>query len=173
MLRCLLVLMTIIAQSRMYGILYTSFCLPMQWPAAKTPELREWGWGPISNGDAIDTLRKKMIDIVNDTTKVLDKGFMMNMFSKYIDALPPFQQYWEHLFEKNQLRVIVAESSATVLQFAKLRKELFHPSDVTNAATDECLGMSCTMRQRQCESICLYWDLLYPIRDVQRMLRRI
>jgi hypothetical protein len=33
----------------------------------------------------------------------------------------------------------VAESGATALQFAKLRKERFHPSDVTNAATDECL----------------------------------
>ncbi len=40
------------------------------------------------------------MDIVNDPTKVLDEGFMMNMSSKYIDALPPFQEYWEHLFEK-------------------------------------------------------------------------
>ncbi len=140
MLRCLFVLMTseeIIAQFRLYGILHISFCLPIQWLAAKTQELREWGWGPISNGDAIDTLREKMMDLINDPTKVLDKGFMMNMFSKYIDELPPFQEYWEHLFEKKQVRVLVAESSAMVLHFAKLRKELFHPSDVTNAATDE------------------------------------
>jgi hypothetical protein len=103
LLRCVFMLMTseeIIAQSRLYRILYISSCLPMQRLAAKTPELREWGWGPISNGDAIDTLHKKMIGIVNDSTKVLDKGFMMNMFSKYIDALPPFQEYWEHLFEE-------------------------------------------------------------------------
>jgi hypothetical protein len=75
LLRCLFMLMTseeIIAQSRLYGILYISFCLPMRWLAAKTPELRKWGWGPISNGDAIDTLREKMMDIINDPTKVLD-----------------------------------------------------------------------------------------------------
>jgi hypothetical protein len=72
LLRCLFVLMTseeIIAQSRLFAILYISFCLPMQWLAAKTPELAKWGWGPISNGDAIDTLRLKMMDIVNDPKK--------------------------------------------------------------------------------------------------------
>jgi hypothetical protein len=35
------------------------------------------------------------------------------------------------------MRVIAAESGATVLQFAEFRKELFHPSDLTNAVTDE------------------------------------
>jgi hypothetical protein len=34
------------------------------------------------------------------------------------------------------MRVIVAESSATVLQFADLRRELFHPSVITNATTE-------------------------------------
>jgi hypothetical protein len=127
----------IITQSCLYGILYISFCLPMQWLAAETPELREWGWGPTSSSDAIDTLREKMMDIINDPTKVLDEGFMMNMFSKYIDALPPFQEYWKHSFEKKRIRVIAAESGAMVLQFDDLRKELFHTSHVTNAATDE------------------------------------
>jgi hypothetical protein len=96
LLRCLFVLMTsseIIAQLRLFAILYISFCLPMQWLASKTQELRELGWGPISNGDAIDTLREKIMGIVDDPTKVLDEGFIMNMFSKYIDALPLFQEY--------------------------------------------------------------------------------
>jgi hypothetical protein len=66
LLMCLFVLMTseeIIAQSRLYGIFYISFCLPVRWLAAKTPVLGKWGWGPISNGDAIDTLRERMMDI--------------------------------------------------------------------------------------------------------------
>jgi hypothetical protein len=142
LLRCLFVLMTseeIIAQSRLYDILYISFCLPMWWLAAKTPELGEWGWGPKSNGDAIDTLRKRMMDIVDDPNKVLNEAFMMNMFGKYVNAIPPFKEYWEHLYEKKQMRVIAAESGATVMQFAELWKELFHPSDTTNAATNKCL----------------------------------
>ena len=72
LLKCVFVLMyseEIIAQSRLYSILYISFCLPMQWLAAKTPELGEWGWGPISNGDAIESLREKMMDIIDGQVK--------------------------------------------------------------------------------------------------------
>jgi hypothetical protein len=47
---------------------------------------------PISNSDAIDTLRERMMDIVDDPSKVLNKGFMMNMFRKYVDALPTFKE---------------------------------------------------------------------------------
>ena len=140
LLRCLLVLMTsveIISQSRLFAILYISFCLPMRWLAAKTPELGQWGWGPISNGDAIDTFREKMIDIVDDPTKRLDEDFMMSMFSKYLSMLPPFRKYWDHFFEKKQMVVVASESGAKVLQFAELRKELFHLSDPTNTATDQ------------------------------------
>ncbi len=94
--RCLFVLMTsveiISPQSRLSAILYISFRLPMRWLAAKTPELGQWGWGPISNGNAIDTFPEKMMDIVNDPTKILDEDFMMSMFSKYLDMLPPFRR---------------------------------------------------------------------------------
>ncbi len=139
LLRCLFVLMTseeIIAQSRLYAILYISFCVPMRWLAAKTPELGKWGWGPISNGDAIDTLREKMMDLIDDPSKVLNEDFMMNMFQKYVDALPPFKSYLEHLFQKKRMNVVASESGATVLQFAELRTELFSPSDSTNAGTN-------------------------------------
>ncbi len=141
LLRCLFALMTseeIIAQSCLFAILYISFCLPMHWLAAKTPELgHQWCWGPISNGEAIDTLQEKMIDVVDDPRTILDKDFMMSMFSKYIDMLPPFKKYLEHLFEKKQMVVVASESGAKVLHFAELRTELFHPSDPTNAVTDE------------------------------------
>jgi len=109
----------------------------MRWLAAKTPELGQWGWGPISNGNAIDTFPEKMMDIVNDPTKILDEDFMMSMFSKYLDTLPPFRKYWDHLFEKKQMVVVASKSGTKVLQFAELRKELFHPSDPTNAPTDK------------------------------------
>ena len=127
----------IISQSRLFAILYISFCLPMRWLAAKTPELGQWGWGPISNGNAINTLQKNMMHIVDDPTKILDEDFMMSMFSKYLNMLPLFRKYWDHLFEKKQMVVVASESGAKMLQFAELRKELFHLSDPTNAATDE------------------------------------
>ena len=78
-----------------------------------------------------------MMDIVDDPTKILDKDFMMSMFSKYLEMLPPFRNYWDHLFEKKKMVAVASESRAKMLQFAELKKELFHPSNLTNAATDK------------------------------------
>ena len=106
LLRCLFVLLTleeIISQSRLFAILYISFCLPVCWLAAKTPALGQWGWGPISNGNALDTLQEKMMDIVDDPTKILDEDFMMSMSSKYLEMLPSLRNYWDHLFEKKKM----------------------------------------------------------------------
>jgi hypothetical protein len=155
----------------------------MRWLAAKTPELGKWGWGPISNGDAIDTLRERMMDIVDDLTKILNEDFMMNMFGKYVAALPPFKEYWEHLYKKKRMRVVAAESGATVMQFAELRKELFHPSDATNAATSERLVELAKVaaqailnelhdEKKQHGNICPYRDLKCPFRDARRRSRR-
>jgi hypothetical protein len=40
------------------------------------------------------------------------------------------------MFEKKQMIVVASESGAKVLPYSDLRKELFHPSDNTNKATD-------------------------------------
>ncbi len=40
------------------------------------------------------------------------------------------------MFQKKRMNVVASESGATVLQFAELRKELFLPSDPTNAGTN-------------------------------------
>jgi hypothetical protein len=70
-----------------------------------------------SNGDAINTSCQKMMDIVDDPTKVLNKSFMMKMFCKYVDTIPPFKKYWDHLFKKKLMVVVVSESGTKVLQF--------------------------------------------------------
>ena len=49
-----------------------------------------------------------MMDIVNDPTKILEEGFMMSMFIKYLNTLPPFRKYWDHLFEKKQMVVVAS-----------------------------------------------------------------
>ena len=56
-----------------------------------------------------------MTDIVDDPTKILDEDFMMSMFSKYLDMLPPFRKYWDHLIEKKQMVVVASESGAKAL----------------------------------------------------------
>ena len=41
------------------------------------------------------------------------------------------------MFEKKKMTVVASESGAKIVQFEELRKELFHPKDDTNKATDE------------------------------------
>ncbi len=77
------------------------------------------------------------MDIVDDPRKAVNRNFMMNMFLKYVDTITPFKEYWDHLFKKRQMVAVASESGAKVLQFAELRKELFHPIDPTNSSTDE------------------------------------
>ena len=62
---------------------------------------------------------------------------MMNMFRKYIDTITPLKEYCFHLFKEKRMVALASESGVKVVQFAELRKELFHPVDPTNAATDE------------------------------------
>ena len=97
------------------------------------------GWETAQKGDVILLPSKWNKDKEGAWRMVLDENYMMSMFSKYVDTLPPFKEYWEHLFEKKKMIVVSSESGARVLQFAELRNELFSPKDPTNAATNECL----------------------------------
>jgi hypothetical protein len=97
------------------------------------------GWETAQEGDVILLPSKWNKDKEGAWRMVLDENYMMSMFSKYVDTLPPFKEYWEHLFEKKKMIVVSSESGARVLQFAELRNELFSPKDPTNAATNECL----------------------------------
>jgi len=108
----------------------------------------------------------------------------MEMFSEYIAELPPFKKYWEHLFEKKQMIVVASDSGAKVLAYADLRKELFHPCDSTNTATDNCLVelagvaaqkflMSCMIQRRQHISTCLSLGKNSHFLDARLKFRRL
>jgi hypothetical protein len=115
----------IIAQLQLFAIFYTSFCLSMQWLAAKNPEFGDWGRGWISNSKAINTFCKNMMEIADEPTKVPIKGFMMNNFHKYVDTLPPFKEYWKNLFKMKWMEVGVSDSGAKVLQLPRWGRSYF------------------------------------------------
>ena len=72
-------------------------------------------------GRAIDTLHKAFNDIIAKPDLILDETFMMNTFKEYRDKLPPFQEYYELIFEKTQMSVINRKSGTKVVQFAQVR----------------------------------------------------
>ncbi len=104
----------------------------MRWLVAKTLELREWGWGPISNGDAIDTSQEKMMDIVDE----FNDEYILQICWYY----PTIQEVWGSVVQEE------ANSGSGVWLWSKgacsvcqIEEWVFDTSDLTNDATDECL----------------------------------
>jgi hypothetical protein len=62
---------------------------------------------------------------------------MMNIFSEYLQELPPFEEYWKLTFEKKQMSVVAhsRKDGTKIVHMAKLRIELFSPTTPTNTKT--------------------------------------
>ncbi len=125
-----------VALSRLLSILYLSVCLPMRWLAAKTSQLAEYKWGPVSMGRALDTLREAMLKVEANPRVVLSEVFMMGIFNEFYEELPPFKEYWTFLFKKKR-RFISKSTGAKVLPVSKLREECFQPHNKTNKEVGE------------------------------------
>ena len=80
--------------------------MPFRWLAGKTHELKayglDFGWGAMSMSRVIDTLYEKMTELYKLPSLILDDDFMMNIFSEYLQELPPFEEYWKLTFEKKR-----------------------------------------------------------------------
>ena len=128
---CVLKSSEMISLARLLTILHISITMPMRWLAGKSHELSEWGWGALSMGRAIDTLDGKMERLSDDPTLIQDEGFMMGLFSEFLEELPPFQEYFDTMFERKSMqvveRVVNRKSATRVVHLARLRKQLFHP----------------------------------------------
>ena len=130
-----------IALSRLLSILHISVCMPFRWLAGKTHELKayglDFGWGAMSMSRVIDTLYEKMTKLYESLSLILDDDFMMNIFSEYLQELPPFEEYWKLTFEKKQMSVVARsrKDGTKIVHMAKLRIELFTPTTPTNIKT--------------------------------------
>jgi len=57
-------------------------------------------------GRVLDTLYEKLQRVCDNPRLILDQLFMIDILQEYQEELPPFNQYWETLFKKKQMRVI-------------------------------------------------------------------
>ena len=133
--RNLFVLLTsneMVAQSRLLGIVYLSCMLPLRWLAGKTHTLAQYGWGARSMSRALNVFLAKLDQIHLNPLQFLSEMFMMNLFQEIMDDLPPFQEYWTHLFEKRRMNAVSRKSGARLMGLARAREELFFPTKKTN-----------------------------------------
>ena len=50
----------------------------------------------------IDTLREKVNAISDKPELILNEQFMIDLFKEYREELPPFQAYWDEMFNKKK-----------------------------------------------------------------------
>ena len=63
---------------------------------------------------------------------ILNEQFMIDIFKEYCEDLPPFQAYWDEMFNKEQMSVVARQSGLKVMQLADFKKSLFKPSRKTD-----------------------------------------
>ena len=64
----------------------------------------------MSMGQVIDTLEKKMKEILQKPSLILDKAFMMGIFDKFSNKLSEFKEYLEITFKKKNRWLSFLES---------------------------------------------------------------
>jgi hypothetical protein len=78
--------------------------------SGKTQELRQYGWGPMNMGQVIDTLYEKMVELSDKPRLILDEDFMIGIFADYHEKLPPFNKYWNYLFNTKRSSIVARQS---------------------------------------------------------------
>ena len=120
------------AVSRLWSILHIAIVMPIRWLAAKTHEMKDYGWGYISMGKVLDKLKEDLELIVGQPELIHDESFMMGMMDEWADELPPFREYLDHKFHHQKTSYFNDASKIKAVPLMELRKELFTPTDQDN-----------------------------------------
>ena len=120
------------------SILHLSICMPFRYLAGKSHEFKQYGWEAADMGRVLDTFYEKLQRVRDNPRLILDKLFMMDIFQEYREELPPFNEYWETLFKKKQMRVISRKDGRKVVHYARQVKNLFSPHrEADTSMTDQ------------------------------------
>jgi hypothetical protein len=130
--------MEMIAQLRVASILHLAVVIPMRWLAGNTRKLSEFGWGERSMGRGITFLHDAFVDVQGDGALMLDKNFIMNIFSPLYEEIPPLKEYLDCHFEEKEGNVIGSHKQMEcVLAIDEAMAELFFPQKMENRQTTE------------------------------------
>ena len=81
----------IIPVSRLWSILHIDTVILIRWLAECTHKIKEYGWGYISMGKVLDSIKDDLNMIVYQPELIHDKSFMMGMMDPWAVELSPFQ----------------------------------------------------------------------------------
>ena len=120
-----------IALARVCAIIHLSICIPTRWLPGNTHKLDKYDWSVRVMGKIVDILDVVLEEIEKDGSKIMDEQFMMGLFDKIKLTLPPFQEYYKHIYEANALK-LMTPSNVKFIPLRRLKEELFSTTSDVN-----------------------------------------
>ena len=78
-------------------------------------------------GRVLDTLHEKLGEITAFPSIFLSEQYMMNLFSEYANALPPFKDYSQFMFNSRRMMVKKRTTGMLVAHLAMAKKGAVQP----------------------------------------------
>jgi hypothetical protein len=130
--------MEIIAQLWVASIVHLAVVIPMRWLAENTYKLSEDGWGEHSMGRAITLLHDAFVEVQGDGALLLEKNFIMKIFSPLYEEITPLKEYLDYHFEEKEGNVIGSHKvHERMLAINEATAELFFAQKMENRQTTE------------------------------------
>ena len=133
-----------IAMTRVFSILHFSVVSPMQYLAGSSHLLGEYNWSSRRMGQAIDILESKLIEILNNGNKFLNRDFMTSLLKVLSDEIKPLREYMEHLTKKKLSATLLAYNTPKLEYYAsrvavnaEIIDKLFNPKQASNMETND------------------------------------
>ena len=122
-----------VAVTRLLAIMHIAIGMPLRFLTGKTHEWKEYDWGVVELGRAFDCWYDAMVHLKEHPGDFLDEDYMMSIFDKIKQDLPPFADYLDHMYTNKK----TASIGGKEVLMSKLRDELFDPEQEANAASTE------------------------------------
>ena len=127
-----------VAQLRVGAVFFLCVIVPLCWLSAKTHLLAHRKWGDKYMAMAMDCVYKKCLLIKERPALILQKSFMMGIFSKLYRKLPELKEYLEwYRGEKKNIAHGCNKKESRMCGIELVIDELFYSKEAANRQTYE------------------------------------
>ena len=114
----------ILALARVCAIIHLSICMPTRWLAGNSHKLEKYDWSVRSMRKIVDILEESLEELKEDGSKIMNEKFMMGFFDDIKNTIPPFKDYYRHMYEHKGIKLI-SPRDTKVIPLVMLKERLF------------------------------------------------
>lgn len=124
-----------VAVTRLLAIMHIAVCMPLRFLTGKTHEWKQYDWGVVELGQALDCWYEAMKHLEDKPEDFLNMDYMMKIFEPIKSKLPPLNEYLNFMYNEKVTESIGNKGKL----MSKLREELFKPQLEANRQSTEFL----------------------------------